>query len=420
MKVPVIRGTIGTWRYYSGVLSFKQIADNVQSTIKEFYEASCLSELLQRELTQNYENIEYYLLNDGERFFNSLVLAIYEGDPKWLEVEFPDYEDGINNVGFLQFSGKEIIFPVDGQHRVAGIKAALKASSNLGNEQVPVIFIAHENSPEGKKRTRKLFSTLNRRAKPVGDNENIALDEDDVCSIITRSLIDECKLFSGNRVINSPGKQIPTSNVSAFTSLITLYQCNEIIIKQTLKNEGITGKQFTDFKLFRPSQEKIDALTQMLFTFWKTFIEETRVISDFSRTPNESAKMFRNQTGGNILFRPVALTEYISAILIIKERSNMTESDIIKKLSDINMDLDRDPWRGVIWDGKSIITRVNKTLIRYLVIYMFNMNILSDNERDTLYEYYISATNSQLSKQDIREKLDSLQRKNNKSIKRPL
>lgn len=184
MKIPVIRGKIGNWRYYTGVLSFNQISDHVKSSTKEFYEASCLSELLQRELTKNYESIKHYLQNDKERFFNALVLAIYDGDPKWLEVEFSEDERETNNVGFLQFSGDEIIFPVDGQHRVEGIKAALKETPDLSNEQVPVIFIAHEDTPEGKKRTRKLFSTLNRRAKPVGENEKIALDEDDVIAII--------------------------------------------------------------------------------------------------------------------------------------------------------------------------------------------------------------------------------------------
>ncbi len=178
------------------------------------------------------------MLNDRERFFNALILAIFNGDPQWLEVEFPSEERDYTNVGFLQFSGDETIFPIDGQHRVAGIKQALKTNPGLETEQVPVVFVAHRQTEEGRKRTRKLFSTLNRRAKPVGQNENIALDEDDVCAIITRELLQNHPLFLGDNVVNSKGKQIPNNNKNAFTSLITLYQCVQAFIFWKKAKEG--------------------------------------------------------------------------------------------------------------------------------------------------------------------------------------
>ena len=69
MKLPVIRGRIGDWVYYSGLMTFSQIDDRVTASIGEIYQASCLDELLQRDLTKNYEDISRYLLNDTERFF---------------------------------------------------------------------------------------------------------------------------------------------------------------------------------------------------------------------------------------------------------------------------------------------------------------------------------------------------------------
>ena len=98
-------------------MTFEQVAEYVTTSIGELYQAQCLDELLQRELTSNYSAIKEYLLNDEERFFNALILAIYDGDPQWLEIEFENHD--FCNVGFLQFSGKEVIFPVDGQHRPA-------------------------------------------------------------------------------------------------------------------------------------------------------------------------------------------------------------------------------------------------------------------------------------------------------------
>lgn len=163
MKIPVIRGKIGNWTYYLGVMSFKAIASTVKPSIGEIYQASCLDELFQRELTENYNEITQYLLKDQERFFNAIILAIFDGNPQWLEVEFPEAEREYTNVGFLEMSGNETIFPVDGRHRVKGIIEALAINEALANEQVPVIFVAHKQTEVGRKRTRKLFLTLNRR-----------------------------------------------------------------------------------------------------------------------------------------------------------------------------------------------------------------------------------------------------------------
>ena len=76
-------------------------------------------------------------------------------------------------------NGKEKIFPVDGQHRVEGIKDALKKNSQLANETVSVMLIGHSTTTEGMKKSRRIFSTLNRYAKPVKLGDIIALDEDD-------------------------------------------------------------------------------------------------------------------------------------------------------------------------------------------------------------------------------------------------
>ena len=58
MKVPVIRGRIGRWRYYAGVLTFKQISDRVSPSINDLYPSKSLSTLLQRELTDNFKSIK--------------------------------------------------------------------------------------------------------------------------------------------------------------------------------------------------------------------------------------------------------------------------------------------------------------------------------------------------------------------------
>ena len=395
LKIPVIKGKIGEWIYYTGVMQFNQISKYVTASINDLYKASCLSELLQRALTSNYESIRDYILKDNERFFNAVILAIYNGDPQWLEVEFNEEESSYTNVGFLQFSGDEVIFPVDGQHRVAGIIEALSQNPSLGLEQIPVIFIAHSNDDQGIRKTRKLFSTLNRRAKPVGQNENIALDEDDICSIVTRELVQEFPLCMGTNVVNSLGKQIQNANEEAFTSLITLYQCIEILIKHKLAEDGIRGKKYTEYKLYRPKEEKIAEIQEYVWGIFDAFAKETTVIQQYlQRTGQLKAAQFRNPQGGNLLFRPIALTEYFEAAYQLYSRKVVdTYKQAFSILNTVETDISKKPWLGVIWDGTNIISGGSKMIIRFLLLFMANENCLTQKEKDNLLNLYMRRTN---------------------------
>lgn len=395
MKIPVIRGKIGDWIYYSGTMTFSQVSENVTASINEIYEASCLDEILQRALTDNFESIKNYILKDGERFFNAVILAIYNGDPQWLEVEFNDEESEFTNVGFLEFSGEETIFPVDGQHRVAGIREALKENPSLAKEQLPVIFIAHSDNPRGRKRTRKLFSTLNRRAKPVGQNENIALDEDDVCSIITREIIQEIPLFRGKNIVNSLGKQIPNTNNTAITSLIALYQCVDLLVKHRLAIEGIRGKKYNDYKLYRPKDEIINSNREYIFSVFNSFISNTTVIGEYlNEDCDEKAKKFRNSEGGNLLFRPIAFTEYFEAAFWLQDRRECTTyDDAFALLNVIDLDIGKAPWLGLVWDGSKIISKASKTTIRYLLVFLADSATMTEKDIQKLICDYASGTN---------------------------
>ena len=394
MKLPVIRGRIGDWVYYSGLMTFAQINDRVTPSIGEIYQASCLDELLQRDLTKNYEDISRYILNDSERFFNALILAIYDGDPQWLEVEFPTEEREYTNVGFLQFSGDETIFPVDGQHRVAGIKEALKADPSLSPEQIPVIFIAHQQTEEGRKRTRKLFSTLNRRAKPVGQNENIALDEDEVCAIITRELLHEHPLFFEDNVVNGKGKQIPRDNKKAFTSLITLYQCVQSLVFWEKTKDGFTKRTFSNYLYQRPKEDEITALYDKAVDFFTSFMKNTPVVAEYvAKQEEEKAAAYRNSSGGNLLFRPIALTEFLSAALKMYDEEGSFDP-VFRRLSRVPLIISEEPWRGLLWDGARIINRASRPLIQSIILYLSDSKVLDEKRYNSMVEGYAKAINS--------------------------
>ena len=126
MKIPAIRGKIGDTVYYTANLTFQQVNQLVKKVDQELHSSTSLREEIQRSLSDNYIKIKQYILNDPEHFFNALVLAVYDGQPVWTEIRYELEDEWYHNVGVLHFSGEEHIFPVDGQHRVECIKAALQ------------------------------------------------------------------------------------------------------------------------------------------------------------------------------------------------------------------------------------------------------------------------------------------------------
>ena len=383
---------MGIRKYYVSYLSFDQVNKFVKKIDDELHKSETLRDLIQRSITKNYLDIKEYILTQNERFFNALVLAVYDGEPKWIEVEINFKDKEYFNMGFLEFAGDEKIFPVDGQHRVEGIKAALKVNTALKNEKIAVIFIGHQKNIVGMERSRRLFTTLNRYAKPVTWDDIIALDEDDSSAIITRELLERHELFSNKRIIKAKQKAIPDYDKKAFTSIITLYQCNRELLKSFLrekkqKDKGFKVKSFKNFLKYRPKQETLLEFEVYTFKFWDDLITNLDFIKEYLNLPEkEPAKKFRNrETGGNILFRPVGLLPFIQAILLIQKRKKLSFQKIFSKANFINFDLSSIPWKYVLWNPKeSKMIMGSNELAKLLIIFLFDKKILINNEMNKL------------------------------------
>lgn len=395
MKIPAIRAKIGIWVYYVATLSFKDINEYVRKIDDELHKSKILSEALQRSITDNYKKISDYLCNQDERFFNSLVLAVYDGDPQWHEIRL-EYEDGTEfyDLGYLDLTGDEKIFPVDGQHRVEGIKDALKRNSDLVTEKVPVIFIGHKKDDKGMERSRRLFSTLNRYAKPVSMRDIIALDEDDIIAITSRRLLEEHPLFSDNRVLDSKTKAIPKTNKTVFTSLITFYECNKVLLSNFLVNKDVykqDGKKakgsskIKEYIRFRPNDEEIEDFINLCWNFWDEFVMNIDDINDYVTNENPSSVKYRNDDGGNLLFRPVSLIPFIKTTVNIKITKNQSYHNILLKMNKLPLQLSEKLWSNILWNRKSKTMIMNNVSLVYkLMLYLYDKRLLSDKDSEKI------------------------------------
>lgn len=419
IKLPAIKSRIGDWTYYTSTMTFEQVSQLVDRMDDEIYQSDSLKEALQRSITDNYLSIKKYILHQPEYFFNSLVLAIYDGNPNWIEVELEIEEETFYNLGFLTLDGNENIFPVDGQHRVEGIKAVLSSSEDyerFKNEKISVVFIGHKKTPEGMQRSRRLFNTLNRYAKPVSPTDIVILDEDDSSAIVTRYLIEDSEsvnLFKEYRIDKSLQKAINPTNTNSFTSLIALNQCNEAIqkyyfdqfIKGTNDFDEYKSRYYPDdraltyskFQKYRPSDNVLSSIQDYNEQFWVEFQNSFEFIQDYlSADQQNAATAYRNnQNGGNILFRPIGILPFVQVVLhIAKNEPDKSLREVFEMFSIINFNLVEKPWRNTVWSPQdNTMIMAPRTFIRDMLVYLIDKNYLSVYALESLkikYASYIS------------------------------
>lgn len=408
MKIPAIKAQIGTWIYYTSVLSFKQVSEYVKKIDNELHKSNFLKDLLQRSITENYKSIAHYIETQDDRFFNALILAVYDGEPKWHDVRLNSNEiDEYIGLGVLELSGDEKIFPIDGQHRVEGIKKVMRDSDKYSDEQIPVVFIGHRTTNEGMQKARRLFSTLNRYAKPVSMRDIIALDEDDAVAIASRDLIDNHPLFSNERILDYKTKAIPESNKTAFTTIITFYECNRILLSQFLSdkivkntdNKKVSGNtKVKEYIKIRPDDSEVNEFIDLCNEYWEGMASSFESISKYVSLP-PNADPFRNKDGGIILFRPAALIPFTKAAVRVKNSLKCCFSELFKTFPCELLTLDQTIWHHVLWNpAKKTMVMNNQALTEIIILYFWHKELLTNKEIDKMFKELQNL--NQLSDQD--------------------
>lgn len=396
--LPALRAMMGDWIYYISFMKMKEIAARVDFA-EDIHESRSLNDLLQRAVTSRSSEIVRYLLTQKQRFFNSIIIGVYGGSPRWVELtlkgnaklslgELPDYL--IGSVGYLLLSGEENLFAIDGQHRVAAIDDAVKSNNALEDEEVAVIFVSAKQDAANRQRTRRLFSTLNRYAKPVGQRDIIALDEDDTTAIIARKLINEYKLFEHQRINTKvSGKSIPTSDDRCITTIVSLYDTLNIILKNK------PAKEWKTFLSARPDEEVIATYYKQAKLYWDNLQNTFKELHLLSKNQVE-IKTLRYKGGGHLLFRPIGL-QIVTEVTKLFMEKGLSQRAALLRISKVDLELSSKPWAGLLWEPikKRMITRKeNQDVARKLLYYMTKGNLSSiKTDEIKLKEDYASAIN---------------------------
>ena len=365
---PAIKLNMGSeddgWVYYSIKMKMKDIGKEI-GFAEGFEESKSLSNIMQRARGARAKtDIVKFLANRKDRFFSSIVVAARDGSPSFQTVNLEKdslgfVEDMEGHFGLLRFDGGQSYYALDGQHRVTAIQTLLSDAQQrdklgvtvpegFANETVSVIIVTTSGSKEEwKKKYRRLFSSLNRYAKPVDADTTIAMDEDDLFAILTRRMVAQYPFFqwegdaSKNEKLQCKGSNIK-EGAPQFTSLQTLYAMNIELLKSA-SNEAKWGK-LKDFIANRPENEDdIDSWFDELVEVWDSLFE---AIPDLNNDPSfmrtNTADEEESIAAGhqnNALFRPLVQKFVLAKVArnLLNHANTNTKSGMVKALSKLNL-----------------------------------------------------------------------------------
>lgn len=381
LQIPAMRGAMGDWIYYVTLLPFQEVCARIKKT-EEVHSSRLLRDMIQRALTSRSRKIAAYLRSQPQRFFNAIVVGVYEGEPQWhgLSVKKSDLFNPSelmprvsDSLGILTLRGDEKLFAIDGQHRVEGIKEFAKemGAGQMAQleDEICVIFVAHSNKPAGMQRTRRLFATLNRYAKPVSLTEIIALDEDDVVAIACRDLLENHSLFKNDRISLEKRKSLAPNDDKNFTSLMSLYQAMDEYLMDAKRAD------WQAFKSVRPSDDdRVQFYIDKAHHFWDLLVGAIPELSNIQKLkPGKPLpRSLRGPDGGDLLFRPIA-PPMIARCLRKAGTFGMDEETFISRFAKTPRRLNKHPWMHLLWDGMHMIVREkNRTIAEDIILWMVN------------------------------------------------
>jgi DNA sulfur modification protein DndB len=331
-----LRGQMGSTEYYQATVKARELAA-VAMMAAELPQWTTWSvfERFQRELAQKRveKEIVPYLVRTKDRFFNALIVLVFEPDTFEFEsigdkaLGLPRaYKQAADQMGFLTIDGGSLVV-LDGQHRLGALRGVTTAGPELTGEYVDavaddelsVLFIPHESF----EKTRRIFNKVNRYAKPTSPTDNIITSEDDGSAIVTRWLVEDqppLGLAGPQPPLNALDKtgepivewrhQTLRPDVRKFTTLSALYQMTQII----LVTDGITG--FDEKHMVnRPNDEQLRRAYTFVADWWH------RVLTNFTpyrrgiERPVLLPDLRAYQAEYSLMFRPIGQIAFMHALV---------------------------------------------------------------------------------------------------------
>lgn len=355
--IPAIKGKLGSTHFYEATMNVADLVTTVRAPTEiDDWANFSIEERMQRDpdMKRIEKEIAPYIARSKDRFFGSMIVLVRKG-----ELEFEPFKDFAKNLpaayrmaaeklGMLTINGGELVV-LDGQHRLKALAMVKNGdvlgeySDGLANDDVCVIFIDHEDDIK----TRRIFNTVNRHAKPTARGDNIITSEDDACAIVARHLMRPEKPFADrpeqgeNRELVNWKNNTLSKRSTQFITISAIYET----VKLILAEKGITGLDRKD----RPDDETIEEYVEHATEIWSPILNDFEPYADALKDLSSIPARRADESDTSLLFKPAAQIALIEAVLTARRHAGLTLEQIIARLGKIGSWAMTDTlWRGVI------------------------------------------------------------------------
>ncbi len=413
LTIPAMKGRFGDTDYYVFTMKAAGLVRSV--TIPRDmpgWKNLSVTEIYQREINirRVRDSIAPYFLQDPSRFIGSFIITAIsenEGEKPFSFERLSDalglagfnklhaaYKEPAEAFGFLTLADSTRLVPLDGQHRLQGIKYAINGQDDTGRairgatngegiaEDITTLIMV-EYEP---KKARRIFTKVNMYAKKPTTGQTIITDDDNYVAEFSRIIADNI----GGRLVKIQGNTLRDSD-GEFTTLSTIFNCNLIILNEIYPGTKIKGDEQID------SGKKVQYLDK-LEEIWEVLLENIQIFQDGLSDKEESGDANRSQIRkGNLLGKPVGQEIMIRAFMrLVDAPTNMSWSEACHRLNQLPWSITNSNiearWQGVVWQGNEkrgrIITK-NRTIAGRLIAYWAGERLSSDQIAELERDYRV-------------------------------
>lgn len=398
-----MKARLGDTDYY--ILSMKAqelVKSVVIQTEREGWTNLTVEERYQRDLNYNRvkNQIAPYFANDDTRFFGAVIVTAenfgeevsFEPLSEIAKRGLPNlYGAAASSMGFLTFHGGEVLIPLDGQHRLKAIQFAISGidergrkieaidnpCAELANEDVTVILVPYELD-----RARRIFTRVNRYAKPTTTGQRLVTDDDDILAVLSREV---ANYIIGARLVKFTNNTLNKQDIH-FTTLAIIYSCNEQIIVDNFPKKPDKNKL--------PTSETQRLYRDKISRTWESLVEKIDVFADaLSDTTSAGDDNRREIRENNLLGKPVAQECLVRVFVRLTNPStNLTVDEACKRLNALPWAITHENiaiWDRVLWtggtDGRIVTNRRN--LATELIAYLAGEKMAQTKREELLHDY---------------------------------
>ena len=336
--IPAIRAHMGDVDYFVSVVTFGEVArmvDYIEDV--DGWTAETPPELkLQRKL--NIQRVERemvpYLTTNEDHFYSALTVEIRPAPgpdgPAPIDFQSRERFPGGVEFGVLTLDGTEVLYALDGQHRLKSIELAIRSRPDLARQHLTLILVPFRSV----ERSQTLFSDLNRYAKGPSKSISILFTHREAIARLAKLTAGAVPLLRDR--VNMESTSL-SSNSRYFITLSTLYE-----VTKTLAGERADAARADEQDILRDLIGVWEFLTETL--------SEWQHVARGEEHPAYLRQRYLNMHG---------VAQQAIAIVVGEAQRNdpLQWHDAIGRLRHVDWRLANPAWQGVSVHGG----RVNNT-----------------------------------------------------------